>query len=158
MPLLDKNGATSVPSVYVTGEAAGVTEDDAVREHGQRAGEAAASRATADRLVPPVLSGPNAPPLPGDGSTIVCRQQMVDLRTVQAAIERGAYDVNDLRRQTRAGMGLSSTDDTLSVLAALLLRHDSSIDDDRLIGRVRPPVRPLPFRLGLGGTSMNSGL
>jgi NADPH-dependent 2,4-dienoyl-CoA reductase/sulfur reductase-like enzyme len=153
MPMLDETGVTSLPGVYVAGEAAGITGDDAVREHGRRAGMAAAAGVPIGRLMPLTSPIPPAPCLPVDADTVICRQQMVDLGTVEAAIARGAYDVNDLRRQTRAGMGLDGVHDTLSVLAALMLKHDSSIDDARLIARVRPPARPLPFSVVLRGIS-----
>ncbi len=152
-PLLAPDGATSIRGVFVTGEAAGVTGDDAARHHGAVAGRAAAQVAaggaqSSDLAAPAELDLPPLP-LPTDPATVIDRHQGVDLATLRAAIADGAFDVNDLRRRTRAGMGAGS--EILPVLAALLLEHDPAISDDRLVARVRPPLRPLPFRTVLAG-------
>jgi hypothetical protein len=153
MPLLAPDGATSLPGVFVAGEAAGISGEDAARDHGERAGRAAAAVAagaaqSTDLRAPAVDLAPL--PLPTDPATIVCREQGIDLATVQAAIAAGAHDVNDLRRRTRAGMGLSGGRETMPVLAALLLATDPDIPEERLIARERPPARSLPFRLVIG--------
>lgn len=152
-PLLAADGATSLRGVFVAGEAAGVTGDNAARDHGATAGRAAARvaaggeqstelAAPADLDLPPL-------PLPTDPATVIDRYQGVDLATLRAAIADGAFDVNDLRRRTRAGMGPGR--EILPVLAALMLEHDPAIPDARLVARVRPPLRPLPFRTVLAG-------
>lgn len=147
-PLLAADGATSLRGVFVAGEAAGVTGDSAARDHGATAGRAAARvaaggeqstelAAPADLDLPPL-------PLPTDPATVIDRYQGVDLATLRAAIADGAFDVNDLRRRTRAGMGPGR--EILPVLAALMLDHDPAIPDTRLVARVRVPLRPLPFQ------------
>jgi hypothetical protein len=153
MPLIAEDGATALPGVFLAGEAAGVAADDA-EAHGRLAGEAAAAIAAGGtQRVPTGTSLPGVPvsalPAPRDADTLVCREQGVDVRAVEAAIEGGAYDVNDLRKITRAGMGLGQGRDALAVLAAILMAADPSISDERLTGRVRPPARPIPFRVAL---------
>ena len=149
MPWLANDGATSLPGVFVAGEAAGIEGFDAVTAHGAKVGSAAAMVALGEPQSVPERVPVNSDAfidmtIPDDPATIICREQMIDFGTVLHAIDSGAYDVNDLRRKTRAGMGASW--DAMSVLAALMLRHDPSIPDERLVARVRPPARPLPFR------------
>ncbi|HEV2129134.1 MAG TPA: FAD-dependent oxidoreductase [Thermomicrobiales bacterium] len=150
MPLLTGDGATSIPGVFVAGEAAAVRGGDAIRAHGKLGGNSAARVAdgtaapTIPESAPPTKPDVATWPIPSDPETIICREQLVDLATLQQAIRDGAHDVNDLRRRTRAGMG--SGQDILPALAALLLHQDPAIPDERLIARVRPPIRPLPFR------------
>ena len=151
MPWLAGDGATSLPGVFVAGEAAGIEGPDAAKAHGAKVGKAAAMAALGEpqsvpESVPAVSDAFIDMTVPDDSATIICREQMIDLGTVLHAIDNGAYDVNDLRRQTRAGMGIGASGDAMAVLAALMLRHDPSIPDERLVARVRPPARPLPFR------------
>jgi hypothetical protein len=151
-PLLAPDGATSVSGVFLTGEAAGFAGDAAVA-HGAAAGRAAArfagGGAQSTDLAMPALLDLAPLPLPAAPATMVDRHQGVDLAALRAAIADGAWDVNDLRRRTRAGMGEGR--EVLPVLAALLLESDPAISDLRLAARVRPPVRPLPFRAVLAG-------
>jgi hypothetical protein len=157
MPLLAVDGATSLPGVFVTGEAAGMAGVEAARIHAERAGWAAAAvagggrQATELRMARLVASSPL--PLPADPATVICREQGVDLGVIQAAIAAGAFDVNDLRRRTRAGMGARGAREAMPVLAALLLAADPAIPDARLIPRERPPARPLPFRVVVEGVA-----
>ncbi len=152
-PLLAADGATSLRGLFVAGEAAGVTGDDAAKAHGAVAGRAAsqvaAGGAQSTDLLAPVELGLPPLPLPADPATVIDWHQGVNLATLRAAIADGAFDVNDLRRRTRAGMGAGS--EILPVLAALLLEHDPAMSDARLIARVRPPIRPLPLRAVLAG-------
>ncbi len=150
MPLLSDDGATSLPGVFVAGEAAGVVGEDAVRAHGAVVGRAAAAVArgesqSTDLNLPPLPAFPPLP-LPDNPATIICREQGVDLGIVRTAIDAGVHDANDLRRRTRAGMGLRGAREAMPVLATLLLAANPAIPDERLIPRQRPPVRPLPFR------------
>lgn len=153
VPLLAADGATSLPGVFVAGEAAGFASLDDVRSHGERAGASAAAVASggeqSNELEVPSLEGVTRLPLPADPETIICRDQQVTLDTIRSAIAAGARDVNDIRRRTRAGMGPGGGGEVLAVLAAMLLETDPTIPGDYLIGRHRPPARPLPFRIVL---------
>jgi hypothetical protein len=116
---------------------------------GRAAAEVARGNAQSDRLEPPAPVDVASLPVPDDPATVIDRHQGVELATLRAAVAAGAFDVNDLRRRARAGMGAGR--EILPVLAALLLEADPAVPDARLIARVRPPARPLPFRAVLAG-------
>lgn len=148
-PYLTADGATTVPGIYVAGEAAGVREARWAYSHGERVGEAAARQAPPHPMPGEITIDPNFlrqsyfPP-PTDPAIVVDRAQKVTLGEIQAAIDAGAWDINDIRRQTRAGMG-AVDNGALAVIASLLLERDPGISDERLIARPRPPLREVPF-------------
>jgi hypothetical protein len=37
----------------------------------------------------------------------------------------------------------------MAVMAAVMMSKDPFISDERLTGRIRPPARPIPFRVAL---------
>lgn len=149
-PYLTADGATTVPGIYVAGEAAGVTGPRWAYAHGERVGGAAVSKSPPHPTPEPIVIDPDNPrrpyfPPPLYPEIIVDRVQHVTLGEITAAIDAGAYDINDIRRQTRAGMGSSSANEALPVIATLLLWRDRQIADERLIARPRPPIREVPF-------------
>ncbi|MGI8486656.1 MAG: FAD-dependent oxidoreductase [Thermomicrobiales bacterium] len=149
-PYLTADGATTIPGIYVAGEAAGVSGPRWAYTHGERVGGAAAAQSPPHPTPEPIVIDPDNPrrpyfPPPLYPEIIVDREQNVTLGEITAAIDAGAYDINDIRRQTRAGMGPSSSNEALPVIATLLLWRDRRIADERLIARPRPPVREVPF-------------
>ncbi len=149
-PYLTPDGSTSIAGIFVAGEAAGVPSARWAYAHGERVGEAAVKGSEPHPVPEPIILDRNNPrrtffPPPRDPEIIVDREQNVTLREIVDVIDAGAWDINDVRRQTRAGMGASSAHEALPVLAALLLRTHPWIDDARLIARPRPPIRPVPF-------------
>ena len=149
-PYLTADGATTIPGIYVAGEAAGVSGPRWAYAHGERVGGAAVSKSPPHPTPEPIVIDPDNPrrpyfPPPLYPEIIVDRVQHVTLGEITAAIDAGAYDINDVRRQTRAGMGPSSSNEALPVIATLLLWRDRQIADERLIARPRPPLRDVPF-------------
>ncbi len=75
----------------------------------------------------------------------VCRCEEIGEETIRAAIAAGALSVNDVKRRTRAGMGLCQGIFCVPVIAALL-QADTDVPLDRIAPlTARPPVRPLPL-------------
>jgi bacterioferritin-associated ferredoxin len=73
----------------------------------------------------------------------VCRCEEIREAEVVAAIAAGARTINDLKRQTRAGMGACQGVFCVRPLALLLRDH---VPPDRIAPMTaRPPVRPLPL-------------
>jgi len=149
-PFLTSDGATTIPGLFVVGEAAGVQGARWAYQHGERIGAAAANGVPAHEPPTGIWIDPNTPrrpffPPPRDREIIVDREEGVTLGEIEDAIAAGAYDINDIRRVTRVGMGESQGAESLPVVATMLLWRDSSIADERLLVRVRPPVRPIPF-------------
>jgi NAD(P)H-nitrite reductase large subunit len=82
---------------------------------------------------------------------LICRCEEVAEFEVRRAIESGAKTVNDVKRQTRAGMGVCQGVYCVSAIAHLL----STLTGTR-IGEIapmtaRPPVRPVPIDSIAGG-------
>ena len=149
-PYLTTDGATSLPGIYVAGEAAGVQGPRWSYAHGERVGGAAVRSSPPHPAPEPIVIDPANPrrpffPPPRDPEIIIDHGQGVTLAEITAAIDSGANDINEIRRQTRAGMGPSNANEALPVIATLLLWHDSGITDAQLIARPRPPVRDVPF-------------
>ncbi|MGC4106702.1 MAG: FAD-dependent oxidoreductase [Thermomicrobiales bacterium] len=150
VPFLTSDGATTIPGLFVAGEAAGVQGARWAYQHGERVGAAAVRGVPAHEPPTGIWIDPEKPrrpffPPPRDRAIIVDREEGVTLGEIQDAIDTGAYDINDIRRVTRVGMGESQGAESLPVVATMLLWRDSAIADERLRARVRPPVRPIPF-------------
>jgi NAD(P)H-nitrite reductase large subunit len=75
----------------------------------------------------------------------VCRCSEVDEAAVIAAIEAGARTINDVKRQTRAGMGACQGIYCVSVVADRLHRQAGIALDAIAPMTARPPVRLLPL-------------
>lgn len=149
-PFMTSDGATTIPGLFVAGEAAGVQGARWAYQHGERIGAAAARGVPAHDPDIVIWLDPNQPrrpffPPPRDREIVIDREAGVTLGEIEDAIDAGAWDINDIRRVTRAGMGASQGAESLPVIATLLLWRDSTIADERLLARPRPPVRPIPF-------------
>lgn len=78
---------------------------------------------------------------------IVCRCEEVAKTEILKALEDGAQTVNDIKRLTRAGMGLCQARTCGSLVAALIAQRTGRELGDVAPARFRPPVRPI--KLGL---------
>ena len=75
-----------------------------------------------------------------DKDTIVCRCEEVTAEELQAAIQKGAASLEELKRRTRCGMGLCQGK-TCSRLAARMLAEAQNLSPaDIPAPRKRPPV------------------
>lgn len=82
-----------------------------------------------------------------DREMIVCRCEEVTWSEILEAIEDGAETMNDIKRRTRAGMGLCQGRTCRKVISRLLCDHG------RPLGGAfpepptfRPPIRPIKLR------------
>jgi NADPH-dependent 2,4-dienoyl-CoA reductase/sulfur reductase-like enzyme len=111
---------------------------------------ALAVRPFIDTAFPPGLS---ADP-PGD-PIIVCRCEELTAGLLRKAIRTGARDINQLRAETRCGMGPCQGRNCMITVARLIAECSAvSAPVPLLVFRARPPVRPLP----LGALSNLKGL
>ncbi|HET8628193.1 MAG TPA: (2Fe-2S)-binding protein [Thermomicrobiales bacterium] len=94
------------------------------------------------------MNEPGAPALPGD--TPICRCEEVALDAVLGAIAEGARSVNDVKRRTRAGMGLCQGIYCTGTIVALLAAETGQDPAAIPPMTARPPARPLPLRLVAG--------
>lgn len=126
VPRLDENARTNVPGLYVAGDGAGVRGAAAAVWHGRIAGLAAAAQAAGvepdsarlqylyRRHVRAARFGAALAPLvgPRDAAltalppeTVICRCESVTRAEIEAAIDAGADELNQLKHWTRCGMG-----------------------------------------------------
>lgn len=98
-----------------------------------------------------IIAGPTHPAAPTP-PRVVCRCEEIAESDVRAAIIAGARTINDVKRQTKAGMGLCQGIFCVSTIAALLAAETGQAVAAIEPMTARPPVRPLPLdRLAPGG-------
>lgn len=142
LPVRDGDGATSVPGLFVAGDAGGLAGglaaacDGAVvgaaaagwalhRDAGRFAGQAAADRAERARHWTFQAALAASWELPPDihelvtPATVVCRCEGVTRARIDRAVADGHDGLNGLKRNTRAGMGSCGGRSCLRTLAAL---------------------------------------
>ena len=159
-PVLDQWRQSSVPGLYVAGDASGIAGAEAACVSGEIAGLGAiaslrgqdveAERARLERrwkrigALRPFLEErypPLATPLPDQ--TIVCRCENVSAGELRAAIADGATGSNQLKSYTRCGMGpCQGRQCGYSVLRVLAEARSTPCTPHDLF-RVRPPYRPV---------------
>jgi len=81
---------------------------------------------------------------------IICRCEEVKLGEIKKAILEGAITVEDVKRRTRAGMGLCQGKSCGRIIARLISQYSGQSKENILPATFRPPVRAI--KLGhLGG-------
>jgi D-hydroxyproline dehydrogenase subunit alpha len=160
-PVHGRDGATSVPGLFLAGALTGAVDTAAAERSGVVAGLAAAARVGSvqaeavwgalDGMAPP---GPPPPALvpsvyravAADSAAVACRCVGTTVAEVHAAIADGARSIDDVKRQAKAGMGVCQGRDCHRAVVALLERA-AGVDVATLRAmRVRPPVRPVTAR------------
>jgi thioredoxin reductase/bacterioferritin-associated ferredoxin len=153
----DERLATSIPGLFVAGDAAGIAGAAAAESRGRRAARAALGRpvpppsraerfgaAMALLMRPPDSLAAAIPP-----DTIICRCEGITRAAVDAAIEAGARDANQAKNWTRCGMGPCQARLCGEALAELVaLRRGGREAAGMLTGRA--PLRPVPYDLLIG--------
>ena len=82
---------------------------------------------------------------PGIPANYVCRCEEVTAAQLRAAIAAGAGSVNDVKRRTRAGMGLCQGIFCVGPIADLLATEGGVARAEIGPMTARPPVRPVPL-------------
>src|SRR4030042_1041715 len=77
---------------------------------------------------------------------IICRCEEITLRKIIRAIADGARTVNEVKRLTRAGMGLCQGRSCSRLVRKLIAEHTNQKFGSVLPGTVRPPVRPISLK------------
>ena len=86
-----------------------------------------------------------------DKDTIVCRCEEVTAEELQAAIQKGAASLEELKRRTRCGMGLCQGKSCGKLVTRIIAEETGLADKDILPATDRPPVRPVTFGELAGG-------
>jgi len=74
---------------------------------------------------------------------VICRCEEVSLEEILEAINEGATTVNEVKRRTRAGMGLCQGKTCSRLVTQILARQTSQPVSEILPSTFRPPVRPI---------------
>jgi NAD(P)H-nitrite reductase large subunit len=159
---------TTVPRVLVAGDICGIADADfATPTRAQAtARQAAATARAALRPTPPTVPHP-APPNPlstmvaqsaafltpwhelaestAGPALIVCRCEEVTRADVLAAIDLVGADPDDVKRLSRAGMGLCQGRGCRPIVASLLAAHSGIPLASLPPTAYRPPIRPVPL-------------
>lgn len=164
VPVIDEDGQTTIPGVYVVGDAAGLGGTYAARERGFLAGCAAARglahRVPADvererrarrrqlghhrafqRALWRLFAAPALTTQLATADTVICRCENVRLGEIQQATHQDGASIASVKRQTRVGMGRCQGRYCAPILAALLAPRDETA-----MMAPRPPLKPVRLR------------
>lgn len=84
---------------------------------------------------------------------IVCRCEEITLGEIKKAIKKGAKTVTEVKRRTRAGMGLCQGRSCETIVQRLLSEELNLSPEEVQPARDRAPVRPINF--GVLGAEYN---
>ncbi len=76
-------------------------------------------------------------------TSVACRCEVVLSEEIVVAIAAGALSVDDVKRRTRAGMGLCQGIYCVPVIAAMVAQATGATIDRIAPMTARPPVRPI---------------
>ena len=165
-PVADKWGNTSEEGIGVAGDAAGISGAKAAEPSGRLAALETAFRLNIisrderdmkaapfekqlnrERAVRPFLDRlfrPNpALLIPKDDQTLVCRCEEVTAGEIREALELGALGPNQLKTQTRCGMGACQARMCGLSLSEIIADHRKVDMTDVGYLRIRPPIKPI---------------
>ena len=80
-------------------------------------------------------------------ATFICRCEEVTSEEIVAALVAGAASVNDVKRRTRAGMGVCQGVYCQPVIAALVAQATGTPVEQIVPMTARPPVRVIPLEV-----------
>ena len=85
-----------------------------------------------------------------DKDIIICRCEEVSLQEIEEAIAEGAVTVAEVKRRTRAGMGLCQGQTCRQSIAKLISKYTGQALKDILPPTFRPPVRVVKLKVLAG--------
>lgn len=152
VPRRDARLQTSLPGLYVAGDAAGILSASESLGDGYLTGltaaeadEATLAEARSHAPSPNVVRQSPLPFVQPADEVCVCRCEEVDTRAIRQAIAEGALTLNDVKRRTRAGMGLCQGISCLGTIAALLHAEAGVPLAEITPMTARPPARLIPL-------------
>ncbi len=78
---------------------------------------------------------------------LVCRCEEVSLGEIENAIDAGAATLNEVKRRTRAGMGLCQSRTCSRLIARIVAERTGRGIEEVDTVTVRPPVRPIALKV-----------
>lgn len=146
VPLRDESLMTSLPGVYVVGDAGGVRSPSRAYLEGAVAGAAVSGGARLGEAIDRLRStGAQVDPRPSmspvDDATVVCRCEGIRSGEIRAAISGGATSMNDVKRRTRAGMGICQGIYCRTTVSRMISQEASMPIESIVPMTARPPAR-----------------
>ena len=86
-----------------------------------------------------------------DGKVIVCRCNDVTVTEIEALIDEGVTDIEELKRLLRIGMGPCQGRTCIPLVMAILARRTGKTPDEIPLPRARVPIRPVRVEVIVGG-------
>lgn len=158
-PILDEQGQTSVPGLYVAGDGAGIGGAKMAALQGRlvalsiaggdpsRIARLRASMAQ-DAAIRPLLETLYAPApdiLAPNDDTIICRCEEVTAGTIRAMVDLGAPGPNQVKSMLRTGMGPCQGRVCGLAVAGIIAARKGENPQVTDYYRIRPPLKPLPL-------------
>jgi NAD(P)H-nitrite reductase large subunit len=158
VPRRDSAMRTSVPWVFAAGDSCGSCSPAEAWHEGRVAGLAATGStgqssaiAELDRVRSSQRRNENDISFQISDDTRVCRCEEIDATSIRAAIQAGARSVSEVKRWTRAGMGMCQGIYCTGSITALL-RDEGGLPADSLEPMTaRPPARVVPIAAFVDG-------
>ena len=86
-----------------------------------------------------------------DGKVIVCRCNDVTVEEIEALIDKGVTDIEEIKRLLRIGMGPCQGRTCIPLVMAILARRTGKKPDEIPLPRARVPIRPVRVEVIVGG-------
>jgi NAD(P)H-nitrite reductase large subunit len=90
-----------------------------------------------------------------DGDLVICRCEEVTRADILDAVQEGAHTLWQIRRLTRAGMGLCQGRSCETLMARIMAEALGVPIDQVLRPSYRPPIQPIPIDTLASGTRVD---
>ncbi|WP_456366593.1 (2Fe-2S)-binding protein [Thermococcus sp.] len=87
----------------------------------------------------------------GNGKVIVCRCNDVTAEEIEALIDSGVTDIEEIKRLLRVGMGPCQGRTCMPIVISILARKTGKKPEDIPLPRARVPIRPVRVEALVGG-------
>ncbi|ASJ01229.1 (2Fe-2S)-binding protein [Thermococcus gorgonarius] len=85
------------------------------------------------------------------GKVIICRCNDVTVEEIEALIDEGVTDIEEIKRLLRVGMGPCQGRTCMPLVIAILARKTGKKPDEIPLPRARVPIRPVRVEVLVGG-------
>jgi len=86
-----------------------------------------------------------------EGKTIVCRCNDVTVEEIEALIDSGVTDIEEIKRLLRVGMGPCQGRTCIPIVLGILARKTGKRPEEIPLPKARVPVRPVRVEVIVGG-------
>ena len=86
-----------------------------------------------------------------NGKVIVCRCNDVTVEEIEALIDEGVTDIEEIKRLLRIGMGPCQGRTCIPIVLGILARKTGRRQEDIPLPKARVPIRPVRVEVIVGG-------